>query len=48
VACAVDRTINVTSTSRMQVDVRVRPKGYLKDITVVLGFEVPNVVPLAA
>lgn len=44
----VDRTINVSSTGRIQVDVRVRRRGYLEDIRVTLGFEAPSASTLAA
>jgi len=44
----IDRTINVSSTGRIQVDVRVRRRGYLEDIRVTLGFEAPSAAILAA
>lgn len=44
----IDRSINVSSTGRVQVDVRVRRRGYLEDIRTTIGFEAPSVSALAA
>jgi hypothetical protein len=40
----VNRSLNVTSTGRVEVDVRFRRRGYLEDIRVTLGFESPSAV----
>lgn len=42
VSAIVDRAINVTTTGRVVVDVRIRRRGYLEDIRVTLGFEAPT------
>lgn len=40
VTCKVDRTVNVLATNKVEVELRVRPHGYAKYITVLLGFTV--------
>lgn len=40
VECTVDRTVNVLSTSSVKAELRVRPHGYGKYITVQLGFTI--------
>lgn len=36
--CYIDPTVNVVSTSKMEVSLKVRPHGYVRDIEVKLGF----------
>ncbi len=43
----VDRAINVQSTGRVQVDVRVRRRGYFEDIRVTVGFEATTTLAAA-
>lgn len=40
VTCKIDRTVNVLATNKVNAELRVRPHGYSKYITVLLGFEV--------
>jgi hypothetical protein len=40
VECIVDRTVNVLATSRVEMELRVRPHGYAKYINVLLGFTI--------
>lgn len=40
VTCKIDRAINVLSTSKVEAEIRIRPHGYSKYITVLLGFEI--------
>lgn len=47
VAVTVDRTVNLLSTGRLVIRVRVRPYGYASDITVELGFTSPAIAAAA-
>ncbi|WP_108821052.1 DUF2586 family protein [Dysgonomonas sp. Marseille-P4361] len=40
VKCTIDRTVNVLATNKVSAELRIRPHGYSKYITVLLGFEV--------
>lgn len=42
VTCKIDRNVNVLVTNKVAAELRVRPHGYSKYITVLLGFEVTN------
>jgi len=46
VSCVVDRTVNLVSTKKLKLKLRIRPKGYVKDIDIEIGFD--NVKLLAA
>jgi hypothetical protein len=47
VSVTVDRTVNILSTGRLVVRVRVRPFGYASDIEVELGFTSPAIAAAA-
>jgi hypothetical protein len=44
VGCVIDRTNNVQSTQQINAQVRIRPLGYAKDITLDIGFTSPALV----
>jgi hypothetical protein len=43
VTCSIDPAQNVLATNRIEIDIRIVPVGYAKEITVRLGFTNPNV-----
>lgn len=45
-SAVVDRTVNLITTKKLKVKLRIRPKGYVKDIEMEIGFD--NVKLLAA
>lgn len=42
VTATVDRAINIVTTGRVVVDIRIRRRGYMEDIRVSIGFETPT------